>query len=72
MTGVESHFWEGAGLGILIGAVGTAVFFATTVAEGEEEEGLVVFVGAMGGAIGGLILGGTAGALIKSEKWEPL
>lgn len=70
-AGRRSHFWIGAVVGLVIGAVGTAVFLVAT--EGEStEEGLVPFVGGIGGAIGGFIVGGVAGSLIRSEDWQPL
>ena len=72
-AGHRGHFWIGASLGVLIGAVAGAVIVNAEAGDADSySTDAAKFYGIVGGAIGGLLVGGTIGALIKTERWEPL
>jgi len=69
--GTQSHFWAGAGLGLITGAVLGAAIGSTTefcVMSCAPATG----VGVVLGAPVGFLIGGIAGALIRSDRWRPV
>ena len=69
-TGSHRNTWLGAGIGLLLGAIGGAVFGSD--APGNEFRGVIRIVQAVEfGAVGGL--GGAAlGSAWRSENWMPV
>ena len=72
--GTKGHFWAGAGLGLLGGALIGGVIGST-----QDLSGSFVFsntnpavLGIVIGAPAGLLLGGIIGATIRSDRWLPV
>jgi hypothetical protein len=69
-TGSHRNTWLGAGIGLLVGAIGGAMLGSN--APGDEFRGIErILQGFLGGALGGL--GGAAlGSAWRSENWMPV
>jgi len=75
VDGTRTHFWKGAGIGLLGGAligglIGSTTEFCIdecTTAEAQKE---AIAVGVIFGAPAGFLLGGVIGALTRSERWR--
>jgi hypothetical protein len=73
--GRRSHPWRGAGIGFLAGAtIGIAAFYATTDAcfEGSEVSDCALVFGGGGGGLIGAVVGLFVGAVIRTDRWEPV
>jgi hypothetical protein len=69
-AGSHNNAWRGAGIGLLVGAIGGAMLGSN--APGNEFRGIErILQGLLGGAVGGL--GGAAlGSAWRSENWVPV
>lgn len=71
--GKHSNVLRGAGIGLLVGVVGGAIFGATTASgeDGYNAGPMAVMGGIYFGAVGG-IAGGVIGLVARSENWIPV
>src|ERR1700693_5703021 len=68
--GRQRHTWGGAGIGLLVGAIGGAMLGSN--APGDEFRGIErILQGLFGGALGGLG-GAVIGSAWRSENWMPV
>lgn len=73
--GSRTHFWAGAGIGSLAGALIGGVIGST---QHPADDGwgwtlnCTTACGVALGALDGFLLGGVVGALIKSDRWRPV
>ncbi len=73
--GSRTHFWAGAGIGSLAGAlIGGVIGWGQHSADGGWGWSLTcnTACGVALGAADGFLLGGVVGALIKSDRWRPV
>jgi len=71
--GSRTHFWAGAGIGSLAGAlIGGVIGSTQQPAEGLTCHSPATACGVALGAPAGFLLGGLIGALIKSDRWRPV
>src|SRR6266516_4496046 len=71
--GSRTHFWAGAGIGSLAGAlIGGVIGSTQQPAEGLTCPSPATACGVALGAPAGFLLGGVVGALIKSDRWRPV
>ena len=73
--GTKGHFWPGAGIGLvggaLIGAViGSTTEFCVDSCTPDEAQAGAIEAGIIIGAPVGFLLGGVVGSLIRSERWR--
>jgi len=71
-VGTRGHFWAGAGIGLLSGALIGGVIGSTTqfcISECSPED-KATGVGVILGAPAGFLLGGVIGTLIRSDRWR--
>jgi len=75
VDGTRTHFWKGAGIGLLGGALiggligSTTEFCLDSCTTAEAQKGAIA-VGVIFGAPAGFLLGGVIGALTRSERWR--
>jgi hypothetical protein len=73
--GTKGHFWTGAGIGLLGGALIGAVIGSTTgfctgeCTDAAAQEGAIA-AGAVLGASAGFLVGGVIGSQIRTERWR--
>ena len=75
-AGTRGHFWAGAGIGLLGGAligglIGSTTEFCLDSCTPEEARSGAIKAGVILGAPAGLLLGGVIGALIRSDRPSP-
>lgn len=75
--GTRTHFWAGAGIGLLSGALIGGIIGSTQHPDGSMgslacSDDPATACGVILGAPAGFILGGVVGALIRTDRWRPV
>jgi hypothetical protein len=75
VDGTKGHFWVGAGIGLLGGAliggvIGSTTQFCIDECTDAQAQAGAIEAGVILGAPAGFLLGGITGALIRSDRWR--
>src|SRR5881396_341206 len=66
--GTRGHFWAGAGIGLLGGALGSTTEFCIDSCSAAQARSGAIIVGVILGGSAGFLLGGVIGTLIRSDR----